>query len=88
MPDGEHEEDRERDEQCDGDDEPQSCACAFPFAPELRVPPRTVVVVRAVDRLGIDGWVLGGRGAGGGLGHAGSLVPLSPCFDHTFVGSG
>jgi hypothetical protein len=47
-----------------------------------------VVVVRPVDCFGIDGRILGSRDATGGLGHPGSLVPPSSCFDHTFLGLG
>jgi hypothetical protein len=47
-----------------------------------------VVAVRAVDCLGIDGWIFGKVDAPRGLGHAGSLVPLRRGFDHTLTGSG
>jgi hypothetical protein len=88
MPDREHEEDRERDEDADREHEAKSCTCALALASQLRVSARAVVVVRAVDRPGVDGRIVLRRDTSGGLGHAGSLVPLSRCFDDTFVGSG
>ncbi len=88
MPNREHEEDRERDEDADCEREPKVRARFLALSPQLRVTPRAVVMVRTVDRFGIDGRFVGNRDAAGWLGHAGSLVPLSPGFDHTFHGSG
>jgi len=88
MPDGEHEEDRERDEHAEHDDEAQTRAGRFALAAHPRVAARSVVVVRAVDRFGVDGRIFGRCDAPRRLGHAGSLVPLPGSFDHTFLGSG
>jgi hypothetical protein len=88
MQDREHEEDRECEQDRKHDREPEVRVRFLALSPQLRVPARAMVVVRAVDRFGIDGRFVGNRDAACGLGHAGSLVPLSPGFDHTFHGSG
>ena len=70
MPDGEHEEDRQPDEHGEGDDETEPRARLFTLSSQLRVPPRAVVVVGAVDRFRVDGRLLGrGDHAAGWLGH-------------------
>jgi len=76
MPDRQHEEHRKRDEHAQRDDETQPRAGGLPFASEARVAARTVVVVRAVDRLGVDRRILRSCDAPRWLGHPGSLVPV------------
>ena len=65
--------DGQADEQSEGDHEAESCARLLALASQLRVPPRAVVVVSAVDRLGVDqrGW----RGSGS---HAGRRCVVPP----------
>jgi hypothetical protein len=76
MPDREHEENRQRQEDGERDDEAQSRVRLLALATQLRVSARAVIVVGPVDRLRVDGRLLGNLDAAGGLSHAGSLVPL------------
>ncbi len=78
VPDGEQQEQREPDQQCERDEEAQPGVFLLPLASQPRVPPSPVIVVRPIDRLGIDRRVLGRRCnvPSGWLGHPGSLVRL------------
>jgi hypothetical protein len=88
VPDREHEEDGEADEQGQRDDKAETRARGLAFSSAPCVAPRAVVVVRAVDRLGVDRRFFGRRDAPRRLSHAGSLVPVRCRFDDTFAGSG
>ena len=80
VPDGEQQEQREPDQQCECDQEAQPSAFLLPLASQSRVPPSAVIVVRPIDRLRIDRRVFGRRChvPTGWLGHPGSLVRLWP----------
>jgi hypothetical protein len=80
VPDGEQQEQREPDQQCKRDEEAQPSVFLLTLASQPRVPPSPVIVVRPIDRLGIDGRFFGRRCnvPSGWLGHPGSLVGLWP----------
>jgi hypothetical protein len=80
VPDGEQQEQREAEQQCERDEEAQPSVFLLALASQPRVSPSPVIVVRPIDRLGVDGRLFGRRCdvPSGGLGHAGSLVGLWP----------
>jgi hypothetical protein len=76
MPHREHEDDGENGEKREHEDEAQPRSRLFALAPDPRVAARAVVVVRPVDRLRVDRWIVRSwdRPAGG-LGHPSILRP-------------
>ncbi len=79
MPDCQEQEEREPDQDGERDEEAQPCMRLLALAPKPCISASAVVVVGTVDRLRVDGRLVGWRhDASGWLGHPGSLVWLWP----------